>query len=104
MANEMPEISVAELREAVSRLLDAVERRFGSAVSLGADNYWGLFSPDMFAADDSKPPVLGRTLSDDVESIRDLLLRGDRSEDEMMLWHDLNHLVGVLQRLSSLAS
>jgi hypothetical protein len=98
-----PEISVIELRAAIARLLDAVEQRFGPTVELGTDDYWGLFSPAMFAADGSQPEVLGRLLSDDVTSIRELVLRVDRSEDEL-LWHDLNHLVGILQRISALAA
>ncbi|HEY8777102.1 MAG TPA: hypothetical protein VIM33_11565 [Gaiellaceae bacterium] len=59
----------------------------------------------MFAPDDSQPAVLGRSLSDDVAEVRGLVSRPeDAFEDDLMLWHDLNHLVGILQRLSSLTS
>jgi hypothetical protein len=58
----------------------------------------------MFAADGSEPEVMGRSLSDDVASIREVVERVDRSEDELLLWHDLNHLIGILQRISALAS
>jgi hypothetical protein len=104
MANPSPEITVADLREAIRRLLEAVEQRFGSTVRLGIDGYSGLFSPEMFAADGSEPKVMGRSLNDDVASIRELVERVDQSEDELLLWHDLNHLVGILQRISALAS
>ena len=85
-------------------MLDAVEQRFGPTVRLGVDGYQGLFSPAMFAADGSEPEVMGRSLNDDVASIREVVERGDLSEDELLLWHDLNHLVGILQRISALAS
>ena len=102
MPSESPEITIAELREATARLLDAADRRFGSTVRLGADAYWGTFSPDVFY--DTEPEVMGRLLSDDVNSIRELINRSqDAEEDDLMLWHDLNHLVGIIQRLSSLA-
>jgi len=52
-----------------------------------------------------QPAVLGRSLSDDVAEVRGLVSRPeDAFEDDLMLWHDLNHLVGILQRLSSLTS
>jgi hypothetical protein len=104
MENPSPEISVAELREAIRRLLGAVEQRFGPTVPLGIDGYSVLFAPEMFAADGSEPEVTGRSLSDDVASIREVVERVDQSEDELLLWHDLNHLVGILQRISALAS
>ena len=73
-------------------------------MQLGTDQYWGFFSPDMFQADDSQPAILGRSLADDVAEIRKTSTREDPFEDDLMLWHDLNHLVGILQRISSLAS
>lgn len=103
MADADPVISIVELRDAITRLTDAMERKFGPTVHLARDQYWGLFSPEMFAADGSRPEVMGRLLSDDVNSVRELLDRSDTSEDELLLWHDLNHLVGILQRISALA-
>lgn len=99
-----PEITVDELREAVRRQLDAVERRLGATVQLRADEYWGLFSPAMFQSDGSRPKIVGRSLSDDVADLRKSLTREDPFEDELSLWHDMNHLVGILQRISSLTS
>ena len=104
MESSSPEISVDELRTAVGRLLDAVEGLFGQSVQLGVDSYDGLFSPKIFPTDGSAPEIMGRSLSDDVASVRQIAERADRSEDENLLWHDLNHLVGILQRVSALAS
>lgn len=100
MTPAKPEITVAELRDAVRRQLDAVEQRFGPRVQLCADEYLGMFSPEMFES--GPPAVLWRSLADDVREIRQMLSRADLSEDEHLLGHDLNHLVGILQRLSAL--
>jgi hypothetical protein len=105
MTTGEPEIRVDELREAKRRLLDAAERRLGSTVELRADVYWGLFAPDMFSPEEGQPEVLGRSLTDDIAELRGLLARPeDPFEDDLVLWHDLNHLVGILQRISSLTS
>ena len=101
MATVGLEITVAELREVTRRLLDSVERTFGPTVPLNADGYWGLFAPDMFEGE-SKPDLLWRSLADDVHDLRAMLARDDILDDDPNLWHDLNHLVGILERLSSL--
>jgi hypothetical protein len=85
----------------VARLLDATQRRFGSKLELGADEYWSLWPSEAF--DDQEPKLLRGSLVDDLDSVRELIQRSDRSEDETLLWHDLNHLIGVLQRIASLA-
>jgi hypothetical protein len=95
-------ISIAELRVAVGRLLDAAEKRFGPRVELDADYYWSIFPSDAFNME-SEPPVLTGQLTDDVETIRDVLQRADPDEDELLLWHGLDHLTGILQRISHLA-
>jgi hypothetical protein len=100
VASADPEITVAELREALGRLLDAVERRFGPTVQLRANEYLGLFAPEMF---ESEPPVLlWRSLADDVSEIRQMLSQNDPAEDDANLSHDMNHIVGILERVSSL--
>ncbi len=85
MNDDQPSVTVAELREALGRLLEAVEIRFGSAVSLGADHYWLLEPQAMFSLE-GKPEVNAAQLSDDVATIRELLAR---PEDEIFLRHDL---------------
>ena len=37
-------------------------------------------------------------LSDDVEALRELL----RRPDDLTLWHDLSHVVGILRRIAAL--
>jgi hypothetical protein len=92
------QIDLADLREAVSRLLDAAETRFGPTPDLAADHYWVLELSEMFSLD-RQPSANAGQLSDDVESIREFL---SRPEGETFLWHDLQHVAGVLLRLASL--
>ena len=93
-------VSVADLREALSRLVDAVEREYGTEIDLGADFYWVV---DRSAAYNLDRPEAGELtvgqLSDDIESMRSLLADGIRPE---ALWHDLAHLIGILSRLAAM--
>jgi hypothetical protein len=91
-------IDLADLREAVSRLLDAAQTRFGATADLAGDHYWLLELSEMFSID-RQPSVNAGQLSDDVASIREFL---GRPNDEAVLWHDLQHVAGVLLRLASL--
>jgi hypothetical protein len=38
--------------------------------------------------------------SDDVATVRELL---NRDQDEVFLWHDLDHVIAILQRIAGLA-
>lgn len=98
MPEERVSIDLAELRKALSRMLDAASRTFGPTVDLAADHYWLLELADTFDLE-REPTVNAGHLSDDVESIREFLSRPDR---DTYLWHDLHHVVGVLLRLASL--
>ena len=100
--DDATEITVAELRAATDRLLDAVERRFGPQVRLDGDHYWSIFPSDAFNIE-SQPTVGAEQLSDDIATIRQALLRTDPDEDDLLLWHDLDHLAGILQGISKLA-
>lgn len=80
------------------RLLDATEKRFGPVLHLDADHYWKIDPGDAFDLT-KEPPILASQISDDVSTIRGLLAQDD---DEIDLWHDLDHLIGVLQRVSAL--
>jgi hypothetical protein len=102
LAEDATQITFAELRMAVARLLDAAERRFGPSLQLDADHYWSIYPSDAFDLG-SDPPILAGQLSDDVASVREVLHRHDTSEDEMLLWHDLDHLTGILQRIANLS-
>jgi hypothetical protein len=91
-------VAVSELRSAVGAILDAVESELGETIELNADHYWLLESAESF--DPSKTPdVVAGQLSDDVDSIRAIAEGG-----EVVVWHDIDHLLGLLRRVSALAA
>lgn len=91
-------VTVAELRSITSMLLDVIEARFGPAIELGADHYWLIQSDDAFDLT-KEPAVHAGQLSDDLESIR-----ATQDPQPDVLWHDLDHLLGLLRRVSALAT
>jgi hypothetical protein len=92
-------ISLSDLREALRRLLDAAEEQFGAVIDLDADHYWAIDSRGAFDLS-TDPEVDVGQLSDDTATVRDLLARED---GEIFLWHDLDHLIAILQRIAALA-
>lgn len=97
-------LTVEELRQVCTMLLDAVQERFGSEIDLSVldvDQYWNVDLPSAFnlREDPASGTDVGQS-SDDVAELRDLL-RGP-ADDEPVLWHDLQHLAGVLRLLAYL--
>ncbi|BDH06826.1 hypothetical protein [Streptomyces seoulensis] len=97
-------LRMADLRRACSVLLDETERRFGVEVDLSrvsADYYWSLDPATAFDMSETPTAPLGcGQVSDDVAEIAALVRRGP--EDVIPLWHDLDHLAGVLRLLAYL--
>jgi hypothetical protein len=86
-------VSIADLRAALARVLDAVEDRFGEVIDLDADHDWLIESTGSFDLSRA-PEVVAGQLSDDVETID--------STEEVFIWHDLDHLIGVLRRIAAI--
>jgi hypothetical protein len=95
------EVSLGDLRQALTQLLDAVERRHGPTVDLDTDHYWTIGPADAFRFDaaDGPEPTVGQ-LTDDVQSMR-AMLEATR-DGPAVVWHDLAHVVGILNRLAAL--
>jgi hypothetical protein len=89
------------LRQAINRLLDVIEQRHGATVPLRADHYWVLGSDAAFNLQTRPTPsdITTGQLADDVASIDEL---ADRTNEELVVWHDLAHVVRVLDRLATL--
>ncbi|WP_328850192.1 hypothetical protein OG994_16020 [Micromonospora globbae] len=97
-------LRVDDLRRVCGMLLDAVEKRFGAEVDLsglGVDHYWNVDLRSAFelAHDPAAAIDVGQS-SDDVAELRALLRRP--ADDMPVLWHDLQHLAGVLRLLAYL--
>lgn len=90
---------MSKLRQALDRVLSAVEAQHGDSIRLTADYYWVL---DAHATYDvySDPPADQYTigqLSDDIATLDEIL----DQDDVISVWHDLAHLVGILHRLAA---
>jgi hypothetical protein len=93
-------VSLADLRQALTRSLDQVERRQGPVVDLDADYYWTVGPWDAFRFDTEAPqPTVGQ-LTDDVRSMQSMLAAD--ADPSVAVWHDLTHLIGILNRLAVL--
>jgi hypothetical protein len=92
-------VSIGEVRSAVGRVLDAIQRKHGPRLVFDRDHYWALPVKESFDMYGGTQPTLtvGR-LSDDIASIRALL-----SSDEVLSpCHELAHLVGILRAIEAL--
>ncbi|MEU8129760.1 hypothetical protein AB0B68_21310 [Micromonospora sp. NPDC049049] len=93
-----------DLRRVCGVLLDMVEERFGAEIDLsgvGVDLYWNVDLETAFELRDV--PESGINVgqcSDDVAELQALLRRP--ADDVPVLWHDLQHLAGVLRLLAYL--
>jgi hypothetical protein len=99
MADSSPVVELSKLHEALDRLLAAVAVQLGPSIDLDADMYWSIDTRDAF--DLSRQPSLeAGQLSDDVSSVLEML---NRDDSEILVWHDLDHAIGILQRIAGLA-
>jgi hypothetical protein len=90
-------VTVEKLRSATTKILDAVEATIGPAIELAADDYWLLESHDAFDLSE-EPRINAGRLSHDLASVREL-----NGRDDIYVWHDLDHLLGLLTGVSAVA-
>ena len=88
-------LSLADLRAAVGRILDAVERERGPLVDVSVDCYRFLSTAAAFDLDEPRPALTVGQVSDDRDSLRDCL----EGTDQDVLWHLLQHAIGALRAL-----
>jgi hypothetical protein len=91
MALELP-----LLRRQLNRLLVILEERGGATVQLHEELYWALETSEMFCLESVPAPSAGQ-LSDDVD---ELTAMASRPDDLLVPWHDLKHLIGLLEVLA----
>lgn len=84
-------VRVSDIRQALDRVLGAVERDLGSEFALDADYYWHLPVTAAFNMEvEPSPGVLTTgSLVDDLD--------GRAGKDSNATWHELGHLIGVLR-------
>jgi len=100
MDSDSPSLTLTstELRGVTAALLDLIEAELGTTITLDADHYWQVDGRSAFDLSTTPTIVVGQ-LADDVESVRAVMSTGD-----LVLWHDLEHLTGLLRRLAVLSS
>jgi hypothetical protein len=91
MALELP-----LLRRQLNRLLVILEERDGATVQLHEEHYWALETSEMFCLDAVPIPSAGQ-VSDDVDELTAMATRPD---DLLVPWHELKHLIGLLEALA----
>jgi hypothetical protein len=96
-------IDIAELRLACNKVLDVVAERLGPEVVLGdgsfvGDHYWELTLEASFGlVDHPELHVVAGQTTDDVDELRRII-----DSEDVVLWHDIAHITGVLRRIASL--
>jgi len=97
-------LRVQDLRKVCGTLLDAVEEQFGAEIDVSrveVDFYWNVDLRTAFeVSDDPASGIDVGQASDDLAELRALLSRS--ADDLPVLWHDLQHLAGVLRLLAYL--
>lgn len=95
-------LRIADLRSAIARILGASERQLGKEIDIGSLPFgyrWELDLRQTFNVEHGPgEPALG-DLNDDLEETLGLL---ERPEEDTFIWHDLSHLIGLLQLLALL--
>ncbi|MDQ7993091.1 MAG: hypothetical protein AAGC63_16785 [Propionicimonas sp.] len=92
-------MTVAELRAATTRLLDAMEVRFGPELRLQEDLYWNVPVGEATQIEAEPHPDLGSVV-DDVDSVRDFLAQED--SDYVSIWHEADHIAGLFRSIARL--
>ena len=89
-------LDVPLLRHQLDRLLLVLEECCGATIEFDADLYWLLETSEMFCLD-SVPAVRAGQLSDDIDELTAMASRPDKF---LVPWHDLKHLIGLLEALA----
>jgi hypothetical protein len=92
-------VQIEDVRAGLLAILDEVQRRFGGEIDLDADYYWDIDLESAFNRSPVPTPDIG-SLVDDVDLLGELLQ--ERADGELYIWHDLNHVIGILKRIAAL--
>ncbi len=88
-------IRVDDLRRATNRIFAAVERNVGESIELDEDYYWHLDVEDAYKMSAVPTINLVGQVTDDVAALKAFVASDDDGIDSV--WHELNHLIGVLR-------
>ncbi|RIJ70513.1 hypothetical protein D1871_18835 [Nakamurella silvestris] len=89
-------VEVAELRAALTRVLDALEHRFGVEMTFEFDLYRALPVEEAFDILGPEPAYTMGSLADDLQS---MLSYNTEPEPTESIWHEIAHLGGILRAI-----
>ncbi len=98
--SETNDLSITELRRALQLLLDAVESKFGSELTFNVDHYWTPATP--FDVYDQSPELTIGQVADDVDSVQRLASSAAGGDNELIIWHEAEHIAGILRAVAKL--
>jgi hypothetical protein len=93
------DVTVADLRAAITKLLDAVEAQFGPDLQFPEDFYWNVPFGEATEINDNPKPDMGSVM-DDTQSVREFL--SEDGSEFVSIWHEADHLAGVLRAIARL--
>jgi hypothetical protein len=98
-------VDLRQLRVALVGILDQIEDRHGPLVEVGRDHYWLLELGCAFSEDFHQLGELGNDvgvgqISDDIESVAEVVRELQEPDGSTTPWHDLEHAVGLLRALA----
>jgi hypothetical protein len=93
-------IEFSTLQAVIQVLITEIEKRFGSSIKFKLDYYWQLPPRQAYdLVDEPRDHIQSGQVSEDIEELREVL---QRPTEEIVIWHDLEHLLGVLGAIVAL--
>jgi hypothetical protein len=89
---------IDDLRQAINRILDETAASLGDRVELDGGLYWQVPAEQLHNMDPDSVALTAGDLDDDIQTMREYL---GRSGPAPALWHELNHLIGILRVLEA---
>ena len=91
---------IEDLRQAINRALDDAAALLGDRVEVDGGLYWQVPTQQLYAMESDTVALTAGDLDDDIQTMRAYL---GSSGPAPALWHELNHLVGILRALEATA-
>jgi hypothetical protein len=98
--NDPTTLVIDDLRQALNRVLDDTAASLGDRVELDGGLYWQVPTQQLYAMDPDGVALTAGDLDDDIRTMHEYL---GSSGPAPALWHELNHLIGILRALEATA-
>lgn len=92
-------LNIAEVREWMSAVFDALERQGMGDIPLEHDEHWSVFYEDAFNLTQQPQLVVG-SLADDMKDLRGEMLAYRSDDHGMIISHTCHHLIGIMKYLA----